>query len=105
MMLQTTGACYCFWPWQLRVQASGWSAARALFLDRWPRCVAHQTFPFIAGREQLRVKDLAQYFQTFDDARPRAIKILIAVGDEDAITLRGKPASPFRPGSTASCAP
>src|SRR6185437_4544858 len=30
------------------------------------------------------MKDLSHYFQTFDDARPRTIEILIAVGDKDA---------------------
>jgi hypothetical protein len=29
------------------------------------------------------MKDLGQNFQTFDDARSRAVEILIAVGDED----------------------
>jgi hypothetical protein len=33
------------------------------------------------------VKDLGQNFQTFDDARSWAIKILIAVGDENTILL------------------
>jgi hypothetical protein len=41
----------------------------------------------MAGREQLGVKDLGEDFQTFDDARPWTIEILIAVGDKDAISL------------------
>ena len=51
--------------------------------------VALPTCSFMAGRKQLRVKDLGQHFQTFDNARPRAIKILIAVGDEDTMVLHG----------------
>ena len=34
------------------------------------------------------MKDLGQNFQTFDDARSRAVEILIAVGDDDAIALQ-----------------
>ncbi|HEY8832795.1 MAG TPA: hypothetical protein VIM21_09815 [Gemmatimonadaceae bacterium] len=40
------------------------------------------------------MKDLGQDFQTFDDARPRAVEILIAVGDEDAIALHGLQLAP-----------
>ena len=40
------------------------------------------------------MKDLGQDFQTFDDARPRAVEILIAVGDEDAIALYGLQLAP-----------
>src|SRR5262245_25485906 len=50
----------------------------------------------MAGREQLGVKDLGQDFQTFDDARPCAIEILIAVGDEDAVALHSLQLAPTR---------
>src|SRR5262245_548428 len=42
------------------------------------------------------MKDLGQNFQTFDDARSRAVEILIAVGDEDATVLRGLQLAPAR---------
>ena len=42
------------------------------------------------------MKDLRQNFQTFDDARSRTVEILIAVGDEDAITLHGLQLAPAR---------
>ena len=67
----------------------------ASFLDARLSGVVHPTFPFIAGREYLGVKDLSQNFQTFDDAGPWAVEILIAVGDEDAIV-------PARPSARAS---
>src|SRR6185437_13423372 len=35
------------------------------------------------------MKDLSHYFQTFDDARPRTIEILIAVGDKGATPPHG----------------
>ncbi len=40
------------------------------------------------------MKDLGQDFQTFDDARPRAVEILIAVGDEDAVAPHGLQLAP-----------
>jgi len=40
------------------------------------------------------VKDLRQHFQTFDDAGPWAVEILITVGDEDAIVLHGLQLAP-----------
>jgi hypothetical protein len=43
----------------------------------------------MARREYLGVKDLGQNFQAFNDARPRAVKILIAIGDKDVIALHG----------------
>ena len=48
----------------------------ASFLDAWLSGVVHPTFPFIAGREYLGVKDLSQDFQTFDDAGPWAVEVL-----------------------------
>ena len=42
------------------------------------------------------MKDFGQNLQTFDDARPRAVEILIAVGDEDAIALHGLQLAPAR---------
>jgi len=42
------------------------------------------------------MKDLGQNFQTFDDARSRAVEILIAVGDEDATVLHGLQLAPAR---------
>src|SRR6476661_10454986 len=66
----------------------------ALFFDSWLGWEAHPTFSFIAGREQLWMKDLGQNFQTFDDARSRAVEILIAVGDDDAIALHGLQLAP-----------
>ena len=42
------------------------------------------------------MKYLGQDFQTFDDARPRAVEILIAVDDEDATTLNSLQLAPTR---------
>ena len=33
------------------------------------------------------MKDLRQYLQAFDDARPRTVEILIAIRDKDALPL------------------
>ena len=37
-------------------------------------------------REEFGVKDLRQYLQAFDDARPRTVEILIAIRDKDALS-------------------
>src|SRR6185312_9397590 len=49
--------------------------------------VTYPTSSFIPRREEFGVKDLRQYLQAFDDARPRTVEILISIRDKDALPL------------------
>src|SRR6185437_11120137 len=61
--------------------------ATALFVGSWLCWVTYPTSSFIPRREEFGVKDLRQYLQAFDDARPRTVEILIAIRDKDALPL------------------
>src|SRR5690349_19032065 len=61
--------------------------ATALFVGSWLCWVTYPASTFIPRREEFGVKDLRQYLQAFDDARPRTVEILIAIRDKDALPL------------------
>src|SRR5262245_42951682 len=57
---------------------------------------SYPSFSFVAKTEQFGMEQLSQNLQRFDQARSRAIEILIAVGDKDAILFYRFQLPPFR---------